>query len=129
MPTRIFTAAVVAAMALLLPIRAQAQVAQPGVSDTAYLVVDRLLMHRGALALTKDQVKSLTALSRRLRTDGRRRRLVDFDRVPGKSVPRYTHAPTAGETRRLALHPLSPEQRQEAALLLDGQAATDTVTR
>src|SRR4051812_34162384 len=64
MRIRLLTAAALAAMVLLLPNRSQAQPSRPPGARpaAAYHVVDRLLTHRGALALTEHQVHELTTL-------------------------------------------------------------------
>jgi hypothetical protein len=121
MRTQLLAAAVAVAMALL-PNRSEARADVPLVSgsNSAGLVVDRLLMHQRELSLSDGQVQQLTALAHRLREDQGRPRIVDFDRVPGKSVPRFKREPpTAKEALRSALRYLAPEQGRAAAAFLD----------
>jgi hypothetical protein len=83
------------------------------------MVVQRLLSVREPLSLSGSQVAELTRLAERLSADHGRPKLVWLDRVPGKPVPRYTRVfPTADQALRAALDLLSPEQRAEAARLL-----------
>jgi hypothetical protein len=123
MHTHRFRAALAAA-AILLPLRAEAEVAArvPGPPPTpAYVVVELLLAEREPLSLSGSQVAELTRLAERLRADHGRPKLVGLDRILGKSVPRYTRVfPTAEEALRSALDLLTPEQRAEAARLLQG---------
>jgi hypothetical protein len=131
MRIRFLTAATLATMALLLPNRSQAQPSRPpDRSAAAYHVVDRLLTHRGALALTEYQVHELTTLSGRLREDRGHPQIVGFDRVPGKWVPQIERVrPTPDDARRLALRDLSPEQRREAATVLAAPESAQTAER
>jgi hypothetical protein len=124
--------AVMAATLLLNPGRSYAQTAAQNVSpsDDAYLVVDRILMNRGRLALTDTQVSKLTALADRLRHDPGHLKVTGFDRVPGKWVPQVERVrPSVRDARRLAFHDLTPEQRRIAATILDRSERTDTAQR
>ncbi len=121
MRTQLLAAAVAVAMPLL-PNRSEAQADAPlgSRSDSAALVVDRLLMHQRELSLSDGQVQQLTALAHRLREDRGRPRVVDFDRVPGKSVPRFKRVRrTTKEALRSALRYLTPEQARAGTAFLD----------
>lgn len=120
--------AALAAAAILLPLRAAAAIA-PGAEAPlpipAYVVVNRILAERERLSLGSQQVAELSKLAERLHTDRGRLKLVGLDGVPGKSVPRYTRVfPTSDEALRQALDLLTPEQRSEAARLLQAPTAT-----
>ncbi len=120
MTTRLFRAALAAA-AILLPLQAHAEngPAQASLPAPAYGVVDRLLADRQRLALDSLQVVELTRLGERLRAHRGRLELVGFNRVPGKSVPRYIRVyPSAEEALRSALDLLTPDQRAQAVRLL-----------
>lgn len=128
MRIRFLTAATLAVTALLLPNLSQAQSSRPPRvrSEAAYLMVDRLVAHREALALTEHQVHDLTTLSHRLRHP----RVVGFDGAPGKAVPRIERArPTPDDARRLALRHLNPEQRRQAVAILDPPEPAQTAGR
>jgi hypothetical protein len=114
MHTHILKAAL-AAVVVLLPVRSGAQTSalaerMPG--DSAQVVVGELLSHHQELSLTSGQVESLTALAVRIQDDRGRLQIVGFDRVPGKSVPRFARVyPIQREARAMALRLLTPDQR------------------
>ena len=91
MHTRLLRAAL-AAPVVLLPVRSKAQPtstpARPA-RETAQAVVGELLAHRQELSLTRGQADSLTALAKRIRAERGRIQIAAFDRVPGKSLPRF----------------------------------------
>lgn len=124
MHTHRFRAALAAA-AILLPLRAAAEIAsgnEAPLPTPAYVVVDRILAERGRLSLGRQQVAKLAQLAERLRADGGRLKLVGLDGVPGKSVPRYIRVfPTSDGALRQALDLLTPEQRGEAARFLQAE--------
>jgi hypothetical protein len=117
MHTHILKAALAAVM-VLLPARSEAQTSVPTErirGDSAQVMVGELLSHHQELSLTSGQVESLTALAVRIREDRGRLQIVGFDRVPGKSVPRFARVyPIQREARAMALRLLTPEQRVEA---------------
>lgn len=129
MHTRHFRAALATA-AILLPLRAAGAIpsgAEAPLPTPAYVVVDRILAEREHLSLDSLQVVQLTKLAERLRADRGRIKLVRRDGPPGKSVSRYTRVrvfPTSDEALRQALDLLTPEQRSEAARLLQAPTAT-----
>ena len=114
--------AALAVLAVLLPIRSEAQgSATVGRVTPARreAVIGSLLAHRQELALSSAQVDSLTALADRSREDHGRLQIAGFDRVPGKSVPRFVRVyPVRQRAGELALGLLSPEQRREADRIL-----------
>ena len=129
----LLTAGVAVAMALL-PNRSEAQADVPRVprSDSAALVVDRLLIHQRELSLSDGQVQQLTVLAHCLREDRGRPRIVDYDRVPGKSVLRFKRVrPTPAEALRSALRYLAPGQSRAATAFLDahGERASHQAIR
>lgn len=126
-----FLVALMAATMLLNPARSHAQTAQNvSPSDDAYLVVNRILVNRGRLALTEAQVSNLTALADQLRHDPGHLQVTGFDRVPGKWVPQVERVrPKIGDARRLAFHDLTPEQRRIATTILDRSERTTTAQR
>ncbi len=87
----------------------------------ATVVVDRLLAGREALALSPEQVASLTTLSSHLAHERGHFVIIDLDQVPGRSVPRLMRVKTtADQAYHQALKILSPEQQGQAAKLLAG---------
>ena len=115
----------VGAVGLLFPGRPAAQTSVPRrPRSEAQAIIDRILLHRDELSLTKQQVDELAALSGRLRRG--RLKLVGLDRVPGKSVPRYDRVyPIGADARRMALRLLTPPQAERADEIL----GTDRVPR
>jgi hypothetical protein len=132
MHIRILPAAL-AAFAVLLPIRSEAQVssmAQPTGRECAPVLVSQLLAHKQELSLTAGQVDSLTTLSERIRHDRGHLPVVGLDRVPGKSVPRFARVyPLRPEARGMALRLLTPDQRVAADKLLRGGLPAKTAAR
>jgi hypothetical protein len=132
MHTHILTAAL-AALVVLLPVRSEAQTSVraeriPG--DSAQVMVGELLSRHQELSLTSGQVESLTALAVRIREDRGRLQIVGFDRVPGKSVPRFALVyPIQREGRAMALRLLTPDQRVEADKILHGGKLVKTARR
>ncbi len=124
MYTQIFRAAL-AAVVVLLPVRAEAQASVPAKrtrAESGQVVVGELLSHRQELSLTSRQVDSLTALATRIREDRGRLQVAGYDRVPGKSVPRFTRVyPVRREASGMALRLLTPDQRVEADRILHGK--------
>ena len=122
-PYHILVAATLAATTVL-PLGSEAQASpEPPRSQlsASYLVVDRLLTHRGELSLTQRQVIELQTLSARLRRDGGRLRVMRLGRAPGKPGPRFARVrQTHSDVRRLAFRILTSEQRGKAANLLNG---------
>ena len=87
-------------------------------------VVQRILKYRTELALSEDQVARLTRLESTLREETGRLVLVAFDRVPGKSVPRYERRRTSqAEALRQAMELISPAHRDHARLLISGDSS------
>ena len=87
-------------------------------------VVQRILKYRTELALSEDQVARLTRLESTLREETGRLVMVGFDRVPGKSVPRYERRRTSqAEALRQAMALISPDHREHARLLVSGDSA------
>ena len=123
--------AALAATVILLPVRSEAQAsAQRERVVVAQTVVGTLLSHRQELSLTSAQVDSLTALAARIREDRGRLQIAGFDRVPGKSVPRFARVyPVRREARGMALRLLTPDQRVEADKLLHGRTPVKTASR
>jgi hypothetical protein len=125
--------AVLAAFAVLLPIRSEAQVssmAQRTGRESAPVLISQLLAHRQELSLTAGQVDSLTTLSERIRHDWGHLQIVGLDRVPGKSVPRFARVyPLRREAREMALRLLTPDQRGEADKLLRRDPPAKTAAR
>jgi hypothetical protein len=123
--------AALAVLAVLLPIRSQAQgSATVGRVPPARAVIGSLLAHRQELALSSAQVDSLTALGDRSREDHGRLQIAGFDRVPGKSVPRFVRVyPVRQRAGEMALRLLSPEQRQEADRILHEGRRVNTARR
>lgn len=123
-PYHLLVAAIVAATTVLpFGSVAQAQPEPPRSQPSAsYLAVDRLLRNRGELSLTERQVSELRKLSDLLRVGRGRLRVVRFGGAPGKAaVPRFRWVrQTQGDVRRLAFRILKPEQRGQAANLLNG---------
>ena len=132
MHTQILTAAL-AAVVVLLPVRSEAQTSVPAErirGDSAQVVVGELLSHRQELSLTSGQVDSLTALATRIREDRGRLQIVGFDRVPGKSVPRFVRVyAIQRKARVLAFRLLTPDQRVEADKILHGGKLLKTARR
>ena len=132
MHTRIFTAAL-AALVVLLPLRLEAQssiTAARTRTDTASQVVGELLAHGQQLSLTSGQIDKLTALATRSRKNLRRLQIVGFDRVPGKSVPRFVRVyPNQREARAMLFRLLTPDQRVEADKLLHDGKLVKTARR
>lgn len=132
MRNRLFVALMAATM-FLHPSPSHAQtLAARAISRThgGYLVVERILMNRGWLALSDRQVSDLIALADRFRRDPGHLALVGDDRVPGKSVPRFERIrPTSTDARRLTFRGLTREQRRIAATILDHPGRTDTAQR
>jgi hypothetical protein len=93
-------------------------------------MLGELLSHHQELSLTSRQVESLAALAVRIREDRGRLQIVGFDRVPGKSVPRFARVyPIQREARAMALRLLTPEQRVEADKILHGGKLVNTARR
>jgi hypothetical protein len=132
MHTHILRAAL-AALVVLLPVRSEAQASartEPTHAQNAEAVVGELLSHRQALALTRGQIDSLTALADRIREDRGRLQIAGFDRVPGKSVPRFARVYSLRrEAKGMALRLLTPDQRVEADKLLHGGTPLKTAAR
>jgi hypothetical protein len=132
MHTHILKAAL-AAVVVLLPVRSEAQTSIPAdriLGDNAEIMVGELLSHHQELSLTPGQVESLTALAVQIREDRGRPQIVGFDRVPGKSVPRFARVyPIQGEARAMALRLLTPDQRVEADKILHGDKLVKTARR
>ena len=132
MHTQILKAAL-AALVVLLPVRSEAQTSVPAErisGDSAQVVVGELLSHHQELSLTSRQVESLTALAVRIQEDRGRLQIVGFDRVPGKSVPRFARVyPIQREARAMALRLLTPDQRVEADKILHGGKLVKTARR
>ncbi len=113
--------------ALIIALHAEVSYAQnyslpPDLRDApAPWVVDRLLTGREALALSPDQVTSLTALSSHLAHERGHFVIIDLDQVPGRSVPRLKRVKTTAEQAyHQALKLLSPEQQAQTAKVLAG---------
>jgi len=108
--------------AAFLPLRAEATpvaIALRAYPSPAYAVVDQLLSHREQLSLDQRQMTALRELSRRLGEIHGAPRIAGLDRVPGKSVPRFTQAsPSRDQAVRSALALLTSGQRLEAIRLL-----------
>jgi hypothetical protein len=125
--------AAIAAFAVLLPIRSEAQVssmAQPTGRESAPVLVSQLLAHRQELSLTAGQVDSLTTLSDRIRQDRGHLQIVGLDRVPGKSVPRFARVyPVRREAKEMALRLLTPDQRVAVDELLRRGPPAKTAAR
>ena len=125
--------AALAALVVLLPVRSEAQAStrtEPTPFERAESVVGELLSHRQELSLTSGQVESLTALAVRIQEDRGRLQIVGFDRVPGKSVPRFARLyPIQREARAMALRLLTPDQRVEADKILHGGKLVKTARR
>lgn len=125
--------AALAALVVLLPVRAEAQASaqtEPIHAQNAEAVVGELLSHRQELALTGGQVDSLTALAVRIREDRGRLQVVGLDRVPGKSVPRFARVyPIRREAKGMSLRLLTADQRVEADKLLHGGTPVKTAGR
>jgi hypothetical protein len=121
MHTHMFRAAL-AAFVILLPVRSEAQASAPPESTRAespQAVVGQLLSHRRELSLTSSQVDSLTVLATRIREDQDRLQIAGFDRVPGKSVPRFVRVyRIRREAKGMALRLLTPDQHIEADRIL-----------
>ena len=132
MHTRIFTAAL-AALVVLLPLRSEAQTSVTAArtrADSANAVIGELLAHRQQLSLTSGQIDSLTVLATRIREDRGRLQIVGFDRVPGKSVPRFVRVyAIQRKARVLAFRLLTPDQRVEADKILHGGKLLKTARR
>ena len=132
MHTHILQAAL-AAVVVVLSVRSEAQTAVPAEripGDSTQVVVGELLSHQQELSLTTGQVESLTALAVRIREDRGRLQIVGFDRVPGKSVPRFARVyPIRREARAMALRLLTPDQRVEADRILHGGKLVKTARR
>lgn len=87
-------------------------------------VVQRILKYRTELALSEDQVAKLSRLESALREETGRLVLVGFDRVPGKSVPRYERRRTSqAEALRQAIELIAPAHREHARLLISSDSA------
>lgn len=118
---------------VLLPLRSEAQTSVPAArkpGNSARVMVGELLSHRQELSLTSGQVDSLTVLATRIRQDKGRLQIVGFDRVPGKSVPRFARVyPIQREARAMALRLLTPDQRAEADKFLHGGKLVKTARR
>lgn len=114
--------AALAATVVLLPVRSEAQpisVAARPIQQGGEAVVEELLAHRQELSLTRSQVDSLTTLANRIRADHGRLQIAGFDRVPGKSVPRFARVcPIRRAARDMALRLLTTDQRLEAEKFL-----------
>jgi hypothetical protein len=114
--------AALAATVILLPVRSEAQPSSAATRpppQPPQAVVDELIAHRRELSLTRTQVDSLTALAGRIRADRGRLRFAGFDRVPGKSVPRFGRVyPVRRQARELAWRLLTTDQRTEADQVL-----------
>ena len=114
--------AALAAFVVLLPVRSEAQASAPPGRTRAQspqAVVGQLLSHRQELSLTSRQVDSLTVIATRIREDRGRQQIAGFDRVPGKSVPRFARVyPGRREAKGMALRLLTPHQRVEADRIL-----------
>ena len=125
--------AALAALVVLLPVRSEAQASartEPTHAQSAQAVVGDLLSHRQVLALTIGQVDRLTALAVRIREDRGRLQIAGFDRVPGKSVPRFARVyPVRRKATGMALRLLTPDQRVEADRLLHGGTPVRTAGR
>lgn len=110
--------AALAAFVVLLPVRSEAQASAPPERTRArspQTVVGQLLSHRHQLSLTSGQVDSLTVLATRIREDQGRQQIAGFNRVPGKSVPRFARVyRIRREAKGMALRLLTPEQRIQA---------------
>lgn len=110
--------AALAAFVVLLPVRSEAQASAPperARAQSPQAVVGQLLSHRQELSLTSGQVDSLTVLATRIREDRGRLQIAGFDRVPGKSVPRFARVyRIRREAKGMALRLLTPDQRIEA---------------
>ena len=125
--------AALAAVVVLLPLRSEAQTSVPTdriPGNNARVMVGDLLSHRQELSLTSGQVESLTALAVRIQEDRGRLQIVGFDRVPGKSVPRFARVyPIQREARAMALRLLTPDQRVEADRILHSGKLVKTARR
>lgn len=125
--------AALAATVVLLPVRSEAQpttIAARPIQQGTDAVVGELLAHRQELSLTRAQVDSLTALANRIRADHGRLEIAGFDRVPGKSVPRFARAyPVRRAARDMALRLLTPDQRREAEKFLHDHPQAETSRR
>lgn len=125
--------AALTALVVLLPVRSEAQASprtKPTPAQSGQAVVGQLLSHRQDLSLTSGQVDSLTVLATRIREDKGRLQIVGFDRVPGKSVPRFARVyPIQREARAMALRLLTPGQRVEADKILHGGKLVTTARR
>jgi hypothetical protein len=125
--------AALAALVVLLPVRSEAQASartKPTRAPNAQAVVGELLSHRQELSLTSGQVDSLTALALRIREDRGRLQIAGFDRVPGKSVPRFARVYLVRrEAKGMALRFLTPDQRVEADKLIHDRTPVKTAGR
>ena len=124
--------AALAAVVVLLPVRSEAQPSSLATrpQPSAQAVVGELLAHRQELSLSQAQVDRLTALANRIRADRGRLQIAGFDRVPGKSVPRFARVyPVRQAARHTALHLLTPDQRAEAGRVLNGREPVNTARR
>jgi hypothetical protein len=105
------------AFVVLLPVRSEAQASAPERTraQSPQAVIGQLLSHRQELPLTSGQVDSLTVLATRIREDQGRLQIAGFDRVPGKSVPRFVRVyRVRREAKEMALRLLTPDQRIQA---------------
>lgn len=121
MSTRILGIALVALATVVPPTHAVAQ------NNEAADVVQRFIRYRTELTLSDSQVAQLTKLETGFRQERGRLVMVGRDRVPGKSVPRYTRRYTTPEQafrRALALVP--QPHRDHAQVLIMGAATTPT---
>jgi hypothetical protein len=125
--------AALAAVVVLLPLRSEAQTSVPGdhiPGNSARVMVGELLSHRQELSLTSGQVDSLTVLAARIHEVKGRLQILGFDRVPGKSVPRFARVyPIPREARAMALGLLTADQRVEADKILHGGKLAKTACR
>jgi hypothetical protein len=110
--------AALAAFVILLPVRSEAQASAPPErtrAESPQAVVGQLLSHRQELSLTSGQLDNLTVLATRIREDRGQLQIAGFDRVPGKSVPRFVRVyRIRREAKEMALRVLTPEQRVQA---------------
>ncbi len=123
--------AALAALVVLLPVRSEAQTsADHPHRRSGQSVVSDLLSHRQELSLTDGQVDNLTALANRIRVDRGRLQVDGFDRVPGKSVPRFERVYSVRrDARSMALRLLTPVQRAEAERILHVVTRVNTAHR
>jgi hypothetical protein len=110
--------AALAAFVILLPVRSEAQASAPPErtrAESPQAVVGQLLSHRQELSLTSGQLDNLTVLATRIREDRGQLQIAGFDRVPGKSVPRFVRVyRIRREAKEMALRLLTPDQRIQA---------------